>query len=157
MFARIEIDKAVVVPQHTVAFARQKHGNADLCVHLRQTSGKAAQIGISVLELSQTEQALVTFGAESERGFPTLHLMKRSREDGPSLPVFDDDNLTGFIHINRDVTTLHLIVFHIKPIGKVRGMFLLPVLYSHGIAGHLSHVQGTAREGHLVCQHRKGK
>ena len=157
MFARIEVNKAVVIPQHAIAFARHKHGNADLRIHLRQASGKAAQIGIAVLELSQTEQALVTRGTESERGFPTLHLMKSCREDWRSLPVLDDDSLTGSIHINRDVATLHLVVLHIKPIGKVRGMFLLPILYSHGIAGHLSHVQGAAREGHLVCRQREGK
>ena len=55
---RIEISESVVVPQNAIATARQHHGNRNLRVHLRKSSGETTHIGVAILELSQTIEEL---------------------------------------------------------------------------------------------------
>ena len=56
---RVKLCHAVVVPKHTIALARQQHGQADLGVHLCEPPRQSAHVAEPVLELPQSEQALV--------------------------------------------------------------------------------------------------
>ena len=60
--------QSVIVPQHTVALAGQQHWQANLRVDLRQATGKATHIAVSVLKLAKTEKALVAWRVESQCG-----------------------------------------------------------------------------------------
>ena len=119
MVAGIEVNKAIVIPQHAIALARQKHGDADLRVYLCQSARQATQITITILKLSQAIEMLILVGKECQRGLPTLHLVKSGCEYGGSLTVLYRDRLTCFIHIDRHVATAYLLILHVEPIGQV--------------------------------------
>ena len=59
LVARIELCQSVVVPQQAIALTGKHHGNRYLRVHLRQSTGKSADITIPILELSESVKTFV--------------------------------------------------------------------------------------------------
>ena len=71
----IEIRLSVVIPQDTIAFARNEHGQTDLGIDLRESSRQSSHIAIAILELSEAEETFVFWRVESQHGTPLLQLM----------------------------------------------------------------------------------
>ena len=146
----VEVGEAVVVPQQSVALARKEHGDADLGVHLREAARKAADVGVAVLELAQSEQVFVGRGAEGQGGLAACQLMVRCGEHGLSATVFHGEKLPPRVNLHLHIGVRHFVVLHIKPVGQVAFGLSFTVLYSHGITGNVLDGELSWAEGQLA-------
>ena len=158
LVGRIKLRQAIVVPQQTIALARQEHGNGNLRVHLRQPPRKAAHIGIAVLKLTEAKEAFVLRRSEGQCGRSTDKLVAGSREDHLSGFVQQADGLPGCINAYLDICRTHLVVPDIEPVGQIAfvccGGFVIPrfhILNAHGIACHSLYRQFSLSERHGLC------
>ena len=153
--AGVVVHQAVVVPQQSVALARQNHGQRNLRVHLRQTARQPAHVAVAVLELSQSIEALVLRRVELERGLTTVHLVARGLEHYLSPLVQHAQRLAFLVHAHRGVAVLHLAVLHVEPVWQVAlGCRFLHILYSHGVACHVRHHNLSLSKGIGACLHK---
>ena len=147
--ARVELHKAVVIPQHAVALAREEHGQADLCVHLCQTARQSAHIRETVLELTQSIEMLVFRRSEGQRSLAAGHLVAGSGKDHPTLLVLERQPLALLIDINTDLAVLDFVMTDINPVGQTTLCGCLDILDTHGIASNRGH-------GELSLSERNG-
>ena len=151
--AGVEVDKAIVVPQHAIALARQEHRQTDLGVDLRQAAAEAADIGIAILKLSETEEVFVLGRCKGQRRLTVFHLVARGGKDHPTLPVLYREQLALGIYINLDVVRRDLAVLHVNPVGQIILHLTLGILHPHGISCHGGHGLPSFSERHRPGRH----
>ena len=137
VLARVQLRQSVVVPQQTPSLAREHHGNRYLRVHLRQPSRQSAQVGLSVLELSEAEQTLVLGRRDGQRHAAVCRLVPGCGEGCAMLFVDDGHDARCLVGFHFEAVVFAIAVVHIDPFGQVTCPAVgLCIPDSDGIAAH---------------------
>ena len=142
---RIEIRHTIVVPQHTIPFAREQHRYRGLGVDLGESARQSPDIGISILELAQTVLELIFSGTERHRGLigeNARHrllpqFMTSGTEHHLAILVFHTDAIAILLH--TQIGVFNLFVAHIRPVGQVGVVGRISINDADGIGCHIFH------------------
>ena len=140
---RIEIYKAVVIPQYAIALVREHHRHTNLGIHLCQATSQTADVAVSVLKLSQAEEIFVLRRRKGQLCLCALHRMFCGGEDRCAACVLYRQQLLLGIDVNIQAAVVNSCGAPlIKPVRKTSIIeFFLIILYADSIMSHRGYLQ----------------